>query len=217
MPAAGLPLVEAAVGIAGPAQPQPPVGRKPCMLLVIEAAQRELFEVVLALQLPRRLPCRLHRRQQQRNQNADDRNHDQKLHERKAVGILDGGWWMWMGIIASSLSGFWQKHAQTGGNMDREQLRNRMKQFALRIINSSSRYPQPGRRCHGPADSPLRHVHRANYSEAVRASSRKHFISIVEIAAREAGETLYWLELLAESKTIRPTLIWRRSSKSATN
>ena len=46
-------------------QPQPPVGRKPLDLLVIEAAQGELLEVVLALHLPGRLPGRLHRRQQQ--------------------------------------------------------------------------------------------------------------------------------------------------------
>ncbi len=88
--------------------------------------------------------------------------------------------------------------------MNREQLRRRMKQFALRIINIVSRLPR-----NRVGDVIGRQVLRsgtsigANYSEAIRASSRKHFIAIVEIAAREADETLYWLELLAESNTIK--------------
>jgi four helix bundle protein len=92
--------------------------------------------------------------------------------------------------------------------MDREQLRTRMKQFALRIVNLASRLPR-----NRVGDVMGRQILRsgtsigANYSEAMRASSKRHFISIVEIAAREAGETLYWLELLAESKTVKPALL----------
>ena len=92
--------------------------------------------------------------------------------------------------------------------MDREQLRNRMKQFALRIIKLAAALPR-----NRVGDVMGWQILRSgtsigtNYSEAVRASSRKHFISIVEIATREAGETLYWLELLAESNTIKPTLL----------
>jgi four helix bundle protein len=92
--------------------------------------------------------------------------------------------------------------------MDRQQLRDRMKQFGLRIINLVSRLPR-----NRVGDVLGRQILRsgtsigANYSEAVRASSKRHFISIVEIAAREAAETLYWLELLAESKTVKPTLL----------
>lgn len=41
----------------------------------------------------------------------------------------------------------------------------------------------------------------ANYAEAVHASSRRHFITLIEIATREARETLYWLDLLADSGT----------------
>jgi len=93
-------------------------------------------------------------------------------------------------------------------NMTREQLRNRMKQFALRIINLVSRLP-----CNRVGDVLGRQILRsgtsigANSSEAIHASSRRHFISIVAIAAREAGETLYWLELLAKSNTIKPVLL----------
>jgi four helix bundle protein len=92
--------------------------------------------------------------------------------------------------------------------MDRQQLRDRMKQFALRIINLASRLPR-----NRVGDVLGRQILRsgtsigANYAEAMRASSRRHFISIVEIASREAAETLYWLELLAESKIVKPELL----------
>ena len=55
------------------------------MVLVIQARQGELLDVVGALGHPRRLAGRLHRRQQQRNQDADDRNDDQKLDECKTA------------------------------------------------------------------------------------------------------------------------------------
>ena len=45
----------------------------------------------------------------------------------------------------------------------------------------------------------------ANYRETLRASSRRHFVTTLEIAIREGEETLYWLELLAESNTLKPS------------
>ena len=42
----------------------------------------------------------------------------------------------------------------------------------------------------------------ANYREALRASSRRHFITTLEIAQREAAETQYWLELLIDTRLI---------------
>lgn len=36
----------------------------------------------------------------------------------------------------------------------------------------------------------------ANYRESGRASSKKQFISVLEIAQREAAETAYWLEVI---------------------
>jgi four helix bundle protein len=44
----------------------------------------------------------------------------------------------------------------------------------------------------------------ANYREALRASSKRHFTTTIEIAARESDESVYWLELIAESGLIRP-------------
>ena len=47
----------------------------------------------------------------------------------------------------------------------------------------------------------------ANIREAKYAQSRKDFISKLSIALKEANETLYWLELIQESKTYSvPTL-----------
>jgi len=43
----------------------------------------------------------------------------------------------------------------------------------------------------------------ANYREALRASSRRQFVSILEIVLREADETSYWLELIRESGIIK--------------
>lgn len=37
---------------------------------------------------------------------------------------------------------------------------------------------------------------RANVSEAIKAQSKKDFISKLHIAFKEAGETKYWLDLL---------------------
>jgi len=92
--------------------------------------------------------------------------------------------------------------------MDREEMQNRTKKFALRIIRLASKLPRDrvgdvmGRQVLKSGTSVG-----ANYAEALRASSKRQFIAILEIAAREAGETLYWLELLAESGTVKRSLL----------
>jgi hypothetical protein len=47
--------------------------------------QTDLLEVVRTSGTPCRLPCRLHRRQQQGDENADDGDHHQQLDECKTV------------------------------------------------------------------------------------------------------------------------------------
>ena len=90
--------------------------------------------------------------------------------------------------------------------MDSDELRKRTKRFALRIINVAASL-----RAHWMGNVLGRQILKsgtsvgANYREALRASSKRHFISILEIALREADETLYWLELLVESQIIKPT------------
>jgi four helix bundle protein len=90
--------------------------------------------------------------------------------------------------------------------MDREMLRKRTKSFALRIVKLVAALPRNrvgevlGRQVLKSGTSIG-----ANYREALLASSRKHFLSTIKIVVRESDETLYWLELLAESNTIKPS------------
>jgi four helix bundle protein len=89
--------------------------------------------------------------------------------------------------------------------MAAQDLRRRLKDFALRIIRLCAELPQNnvgwvlGKQILKSGTSIG-----ANYCEAQRASSRAHFVSILEIALRESDETKYWLELLAESGVIDP-------------
>jgi len=53
--------------------------------LVVQEAQADLLEVVLALQPACRLAGGLHGGQQQRDENADDGDHHQQLDQRKTV------------------------------------------------------------------------------------------------------------------------------------
>jgi four helix bundle protein len=87
--------------------------------------------------------------------------------------------------------------------MNKEELKARTKKFALRIIRLSAALPKTRE-----SDVLCRQVLRsgtsigANYREAVRASSRRHFVSNLEICLREGDETIYWLELLIESEMV---------------
>ena len=82
-------------------------------------------------------------------------------------------------------------------------LRNRTKQFALRIIRLYSALPNStlaqviGKQLLRSGTSLGAH-----YREAFRARSDAEFITKLEIGLQELDETLYWLELLAESETI---------------
>jgi len=87
-------------------------------------------------------------------------------------------------------------------------MRRRTKAFALRVLRLGARIPR------GPVgDALTRQLVRsgtaigANYREALRASSRRHFTSFIDICAREADETLYWLELLSEAGLVKPALL----------
>jgi four helix bundle protein len=88
--------------------------------------------------------------------------------------------------------------------MAESDLRQRTKAFALRTIKLTSALPR-GR----AGDVVGRQLLKsgtsigANWREACRASSKRHFITTTEICLREADETLYWLELLSESNVIK--------------
>lgn len=84
----------------------------------------------------------------------------------------------------------------------------RTKQFALRIIRLVERLPDT--KVGSTIGAQILRSGTAigaDYHEASRASTKKHFTSILTIALREADETLYWLELLEESETIKSSLL----------
>ena len=82
-------------------------------------------------------------------------------------------------------------------------LRERTKQFALRIIRLYSALPPRGI-TFVLGNQILRSGTSvgAHYREAQRAKSNADFISKIEGALQELDETQYWLELLGESKAI---------------
>jgi len=92
--------------------------------------------------------------------------------------------------------------------MDSRELRERTKRFALRIIKLAASLPA-GRIGDVFGKQVLKSGTSvgANYREALRASSKRQFVTTLEIALREADETLYWLELLADSETVKPKLL----------
>jgi four helix bundle protein len=92
-----------------------------------------------------------------------------------------------------------------GNEMPILDLGDRTKAFALRIIKLAAALPRDrigdviGRQILKSGTS-----FGANWREAARASSKRHFVSTAEICVREADETLYWLDLLSASATLKP-------------
>lgn len=80
---------------------------------------------------------------------------------------------------------------------DRQEMETRTKDFALRVVKLVSALPK------GQLSNVLGYQLLksgtsigANYCEANHASSKKQFVSIMEIALRESSETIYWLDLI---------------------
>jgi four helix bundle protein len=81
-----------------------------------------------------------------------------------------------------------------------EQLRDRTKRFANRIIRLFQALPsKPEAQVIGRQLLRAGTSVGANYRAACRARSRPDFISKLGIVVEEADETIYWLELLAEN------------------
>src|SRR5688500_18436801 len=84
-----------------------------------------------------------------------------------------------------------------------DQLKARTKRFAIDIIRLSSVFPQRAE---------IRHLFSqvlrssssvaANYRAARRARSSAEFLSKLGLVEEECDETLFWLELLAESSDV---------------
>lgn len=92
--------------------------------------------------------------------------------------------------------------------MNSDELKKRTKKFALDIIRLVESFPKTktgdiiGRQLLKSSTSVG-----ANYRSACRAKSKADFISKISIVEEEADESLYWLELVVESKLINETRV----------
>ena len=87
--------------------------------------------------------------------------------------------------------------------MDKRELQDRTKQFAVRALKLADALP------HSAADRAISsQLVRAatsigaNYRSACRARSRAEFAAKLGIALEEADESLYWLELVRDGKLV---------------
>ncbi len=92
--------------------------------------------------------------------------------------------------------------------MDREGMKKRTKEFAKLIIFLCRQLPdtREGRLIGGQLFRAGTSVG-ANYRAACRARSKADFISKLGIVLEETDETLYWLEILAETKIVKANLL----------
>ncbi len=85
------------------------------------------------------------------------------------------------------------------------ELRARTKAFALRVIRMSQALPRSRE-----ANVLIQQVLRlatgmaANYRAAGRSRSKAEFIAKIGVVVEEADETVFWLEMLADSGIARP-------------
>lgn len=92
--------------------------------------------------------------------------------------------------------------------MNSEDLKKRLKVFALRIIKLSENLPNNntgntmGRQIIRSGTSPG-----ANYRSACLGKSDKDFLNKLKMVEEELDETLYWLELITESGLVKANLL----------
>jgi four helix bundle protein len=87
-----------------------------------------------------------------------------------------------------------------------EALRERTKQFAIRIVKLYRSLPRSAD-AYVMGKQLLRSgtAVAANYRAACRARSRAEFVAKVGIVVEEADETVFWLELLVETVVVIPS------------
>lgn len=92
--------------------------------------------------------------------------------------------------------------------MTPDELKKRTKQFGLRVIKLVEALPKTqitvviGRQLVKCATSIG-----ANYRSACRGKSKADFIAKLAIAEEEADESAYWLEMLIETKIVKPSSV----------
>ena len=77
----------------GPMEVDDPGGKRLVLAVIVPAGHRHLFEIICALNSLCRRACRLDRRQQQRDQDPDDGDHDQEFNECKSAFALAEDCW----------------------------------------------------------------------------------------------------------------------------
>ncbi|MCX7006865.1 MAG: four helix bundle protein [Kiritimatiellaeota bacterium] len=92
--------------------------------------------------------------------------------------------------------------------MTPEELKKRTQQFALRIIKLVEALPdKTSGRVIGKQLLRSGTSVGANYRAACRARSRAEFVAKLGNLIEEADESAYWLELIVESKLMKPELV----------
>ena len=92
--------------------------------------------------------------------------------------------------------------------MDKDELKRRTKQFALRVMKLVGALPNSveGRAIGNQLMRSGTSVG-ANYRAACRARSKAEFISKLGIALEEADESAFWMELIIESELLKRNLV----------
>ena len=95
-----------------------------------------------------------------------------------------------------------------GLQLGQEEMKKRTKEFAKRVINLCRQLPETreGRLIGNQIFRSGTSV-RANYRAACRGRSKAEFIAKLVIVLEEADESLYWLEILSETKIVKANLL----------
>ncbi len=92
--------------------------------------------------------------------------------------------------------------------MDEQELKQRTKRFALRVIKLVDALPKTtvGRAIANQLMRAGTSVG-ANYRAACRSRSKAEFVARVGVVEEEADESAYWMELIIESGLMKPSLV----------
>ena len=100
--------------------------------------------------------------------------------------------------------------------MTQEEMKARTKKFALRVIRLVESLPNT-KTANVIGNQLLRSGTSvgANYRAACRAKSTADFISKLSIVEEENDESIYWMELLIESETVKENLLQNLMKEAA--
>lgn len=96
-----------------------------------------------------------------------------------------------------------------------DQLRERTKKFAIRIVKAVQRLPKSDEaRTIGKQLLRAGTSVAANYRAVGRSRSRPEFIAKMGVVVEEADESVFWLELLVDTGIIRGDLVHERLTEA---